>query len=208
MSTEQSDQPNGLSSEIWEQLQRGENWGKMATDLQKLDKMKQFKKPFVHERMFIADGPMSRNDGYNNPKMHLEDARYGPIEGVAASKPSVWLIIRHEKEPNGQSQISEWALFRAWIVTFACTRAGEVMAEVIVNPDIPVVVHSTVVVIGSDTYALLCMHAENDEKGKLYPWCATTLGDEETLVVQVVNNRPAMQHQRAVWVTPDPREPE
>lgn len=206
MTSEQSHQVKGLSSEIWETLKRGDHWGKIATDLQKLDKLKNFKEPFVHGKVFIAEppiGPIGRYQGNNNLRMHLEDARYGPIEGVADSKPSVWLIVRHEKEPQGQCQISPWALFRAWIITLSIKGANQIVMEVVAHPDIPVIVHQPVV-IGSDTYALLGMHAEPGEKGRLYPWCATTLGDDEKLIVQLVNSNPTMKHTSVAWITPNP----
>jgi hypothetical protein len=198
MSSEQSDQTTSLSPEIWKTLEGVNYWGAKATELQKLNKVKNFQEPFKHTDICLKDNSMGDADAImsNNPHMHLKDLRYGAIDGVAASKPSVWLIVRHEKEPTAKSQISHQGLFRPIFVILG----GSGGPQEIVNRLLPVVIHSTVE-IESDTYALLGMHEELGNEDLLYPWLNTSLEDKETFVVRLKNSKSIMDHQHCNWTS-------
>ncbi|CRG88439.1 hypothetical protein PISL3812_05469 [Talaromyces islandicus] len=197
MSSVQSNQPvanqTGLSTEIWETLKRGDIWGSIATEVQNLARVRDVHSLFVHSDDIIAVRPPRSFRFFNNPRMHLEELRFGVIQSVAGEKPAVWLIVRHEKELSG-SQISRSALFTCSIAT---TSSSNGIADVL-YPGISVDVHN-IAEIGSDTYALLCMNAENLEQGTFEDDRGQSLGMGETLIVQLVNSRMDMKHQSAVW---------
>ncbi|QKX57589.1 uncharacterized protein TRUGW13939_04707 [Talaromyces rugulosus] len=191
MSSEQPDLSAGLSSDIWKILEGADNWGANATEVQKLERVKNFQEPFKHTELCLKDNSLGGDDEIlpNNPHMHLEDLRYGVIGGLAASKPSVWLIVRHAKEPKGKSQIGGHALFQGVVVSCG----GSEGAQEIVSRFLPVVVHS-IAEIETDTYVLLGMHEEIDNEILLYPWIDKSLEDKEFLIVRLKNSKALHQH--------------
>lgn len=186
----------GVTPEFWKTLD--DLWGsEIAGPLRKLDLVRNHKGPYHH--CFDSPSAPDWDGGSSNPKMNLLEARYGPIEGVSSRKFSVWFVVKHTEDSQGQ--ISGRGLFRVWLQFFK-TENGNERRKSLIAKDIPVIV-AKATRHGSDLYALLEMVCETLDLGALIPDLEGPpngrIGPGERLVVHLKDSALGPRHRNAIW---------
>ncbi|KAH8698445.1 hypothetical protein BGW36DRAFT_426153 [Talaromyces proteolyticus] len=193
--------PHGVSPEIWQVLDK--QWeGNVAADLRKLNFVRNITEKYTHFGDYPADFCWRVNEGksdlINNIDLELAEVRYGQIQGIASSKPSLWLILKHKGNEYKIGHSSKWSIFTAYIQILK----SDLSLEDIISKDVPVHVVRTTQ-HESDTYLLLAMHAEIDEWGSIQSMCEGRLQEGDLLVVHLIDSHPAGQHRSAIWKVAD-----
>jgi hypothetical protein len=186
--------PGGVSEEEWKILH--EEWQDLAPKLHKLNIFLNFHghyKPAVEipESFFTWD-EANKAEVHNN-KMQLAEIRYGQIEDFASSKPSLWFILKHKKESQA-AQINERALCQAKVFIY---KNGGILK---LSDNIPVnCVKATAIPNGSDTYALLAQHFEQNEWEEVQKIAVDRLRPDEEVIVHLSDSRDLARHICATW---------
>lgn len=192
--------PRGVTPELWTTLDN--LWGTdIALPLRKLPLVRNHKGPY-HQCSDPPQAPEWYREG-SNPNIDLLEARYGSIQGISSSKPSVWFVVKHRKEQDqSRAQISQqchlsiciqWLRANEQRSEYLRSFKSEDMAINIIKPTIH----------GDDTYVLLEMILELTDWHKAMPFLQAPssgrIGPGERLVVHLQDSSPNYRYRRAIW---------